>query len=171
MSDNFKQFGSIVTSVDVSPASSPGQGPTADRGWEILALLLKEVVRLQQEQLRLQQEQLRLTKEILRAQHEARQRQALELLQWQKEHPDVVERCREALGALVRVHSHLLQEMAEHIVENEELMLGSEFSVSDFVDRFGPKLHHLSAALSVLKQVAAEIPDPQESTSQRRRSE
>ena len=152
MSDSWKPFGAYVTSMDVSPAT-PATAQPGIQGWEVVAALLKEI-------LRIEYEQLQLLREMVQAQREARQRQAMELLQWQKEHPEVVRKCREALSALVRVHSGFLQDLAEHVVENEEMLLESDFSLSDFVDRYGPRLHHLSAALSVLKQVATPIPEP-----------
>ncbi len=152
MSESWKPFGPYINSLDVSPAT-PTAAQSTVQGWEVVAALLKEI-------LRIEYEQLQLLREMVQSQREARQRQAMELLQWQKEHPELVEKCREALGALVRVHSGLLEDLADHVVENEEMLLESDFSLSDFVDRFGPRLHHLSAALSVLKQVSTPVPEP-----------
>jgi hypothetical protein len=86
---------------------------------------------------------------------ETRQRQHAELEAWQRENQHVVEHCREVLGTLSRVHSGMLSDIAQYVRENEENLLESEFSISDFVDRFGPRMHHLSAMLGVLKQVSA----------------
>jgi hypothetical protein len=112
------------------------------------------VIRLLHDLLTVQREQVALTREMLQFARENRQRQQTELEAWQRENQNVVEKCREVLGILSRVHSGMLSDLAEYVRENEETMLESDFSVSEFVDRFGPRLHHLSAMLGVLKQVS-----------------
>lgn len=113
------------------------------------------VIRLLHEILQTQRQQLELSREMVHLAKENRQRQHAELEAWQRENMHVVERCREVLGTLSRVHSGMLSDIAEYVRENEDNLLESEFSISDFVDRFGPRMHHLSAMLGVLKQVSA----------------
>ena len=113
------------------------------------------VIRLLHDILQAQRQQLEVGREMLQLARENRQRQHAELEAWQRENQHVVERCREVLGTLSRVHSGMLSDIAEYIRENEETMLENEFSISEFVDRFGPRMHHLSAMLGVLKQVCS----------------
>ena len=112
------------------------------------------MVRLLHEILQVQRQQVELTRELLQFSRENRQRQQAELEAWQRDNQGVVERCREVLGTLSRLHSALLGDMADYINENEEMLLENDFSMSEFVDRFGPRLHHLSAMLSIFKQVS-----------------
>ncbi len=112
------------------------------------------VIRLLHDMLVLQRQQTELSREMLQVARENRQRQHAELEAWQRDNQQVVERCREVLGVLSRVHSGMLSDLAEYVRENEEMLLESDFSISEFVDRFGPRLHHLSAMLGVLKQVS-----------------
>ena len=148
MSDSTRQAVPLnMQVVDVSP-SFVAVGPDA-------AISSNDIViRMLHDMLTLQREQVALAREMLQFARENRQRQQNELEAWQRENQHVVEKCREVLGILSRVHSGMLSELAEYIQENEETMLESEFSVSEFVDRFGPRLHHLSAMLGVLKQVS-----------------
>ena len=139
------QLGSQV--VDVSPAVvAVGPGGSVD--------LNDTVARLLHDTLQLQRQQLELTRELVQLTRENRQRQQAELEAWQRDNQPVVSKCREVLGIVGRIHSGMLSEMAHHISDNEEILLESEFAISEFVDKFGPRLHHLSAMLGVLKQVS-----------------
>jgi hypothetical protein len=134
--------------VDISPAVvtvGPDAGVSSN---DIVIRLLHEILQAQRQQLELSREMVQLAKDN-------RQRQHAELEAWQRENQHVVERCREVLGTLSRIHSGMLSDIADYIRENEETLLESEFSISEFVDRFGPRMHHLSAMLGVLKQVSA----------------
>lgn len=153
MAEAWRQVGSIVTSVDVSP-SVGSVGPDAGlQGFDAMNTLLREIYYLQRQQLEISRELLLLTKEH-------RQRQQAELEAWQRENQGVVERSRDALSALVRIHSATLGDMADYVNDNACIMQESEFALSEFVDKFGPRLHHLSAVLSVLKQVSTPAPEP-----------
>ena len=133
--------------VDVSPAVV-SVGPDAGiSSGDIVIRLLHEI-------LQTQRQQLEVSREMLQFARENRQRQHAELEAWQRENQHVVEKCREVLGILSRVHSGMMSDIAEYIRENEETLLENEFSISEFVDRFGPRMHHLSAMLGVLKQVS-----------------
>jgi hypothetical protein len=148
MSEAARPIGQLgLQVVDVSPTVvAVGPGGAVD--------LNDTVTRLLHDMLDMQRQQLELTREMVQLARENRQRQQVELEAWQRENQHVVERCREVLGMLARIHSGMLSELAEYIRENEETLLESDFAVSEFVDRFGPRLHHLSAMLGVMKQVS-----------------
>ena len=74
---------------------------------------------------------------------------------WQASHEDVIEACRDTLGRLEQVHASLMGELANHVEENHENLLEGDFSLSDFVDKFGPRLAHLNTMLAVLRPLAA----------------
>ncbi|HID22925.1 MAG TPA: hypothetical protein EYP14_11075 [Planctomycetaceae bacterium] len=129
-------------------------GPLATN--ETVVQLLLELLRLQREQLELTRELVRLSREA----HEIRARQHAELLAWQERHEGVVERCREVVSTLTQIHAGVLGDMADYINENAEALLESDFSISEFVDKFGPRLHHLSTMLAVFKQLSAPLSRP-----------
>jgi hypothetical protein len=45
--------------------------------------------------------------------------------------------------------------MAAYIEENHDNLVDGDFTLSDFVDRFGPRLAHLNTMLAVLRPLAA----------------
>jgi hypothetical protein len=48
-----------------------------------------------------------------------------------------------------------MNELANYVDDNHENLLEGDFSLSDFVDRFGPRLAHLNTMLAVLRPLAA----------------
>ena len=148
MSDTSRQAVPLnMQVVDISP-SVVAFGPDAGLSSNDI------VIRLLHELLQTHRQQLETSREMLQLAKENRQRQHAELEAWQRDNQQVVEKCREVLGVLSRVHSGMLSDIAEYIRENEETLLENEFSISEFVDRFGPRMHHLSAMLGILKQVS-----------------
>jgi hypothetical protein len=51
-----------------------------------------------------------------------------------------------------------MSELAEYVSDNYDNLLEGDFSLSDFVDRFGPRLAHLNTMLAVLRPLAAAQP-------------
>src|SRR5438876_4985976 len=114
MSEPLRQAASLsMQVVDISP-SVVSVGPEGAIG------LNDTIARLLHDVLQVQRQQLELTREMIQLTRENRQRQQAELEAWQRENQGVVERCREVLGTLSRVHSSMLSEMAGYISENEE---------------------------------------------------
>ena len=148
MSAGERPVGQLSSQVDISPAVvAVGPGGAID--------LNDSVVRLLHDILQVQRQQIELSREMVNFARETRQRQQAELEAWQRDNQGVVERCREVLGTIGRIHSGMIGDMADYIRENDENLLESEFAISEFVDRFGPRLHHLSAMVGVLKQLSA----------------
>jgi hypothetical protein len=57
-----------------------------------------------------------------------------------------------------------MQDMANYVEDNHENLLEGDFSLSDFVDRFGPRLAHLNTMLAVLRPLAAAQRKPEEAS-------
>ncbi len=146
--------------MEVSPT---GQGPaSAIPNPNDPIGLLQLMVNLQNQTLdmlrqgfELQRQQLEFTREMVQVSREQRSRQGAELERWQSGHEHVIEACRETLGRLEQVHAALMGDMANYVEENHENLLEGDFSLSDFVDRFGPRLAHLNTMLAVLRPLAA----------------
>jgi hypothetical protein len=105
--------------------------------------------------LEVQRQQLDLSREMVQVSREQRARQGAELERWQAGHEHVIEACRDTLGRLEQVHAALMGDMAGYVEENHENLLEGDFSLSDFVDKFGPRLAHLNTMLAVLRPLAA----------------
>jgi hypothetical protein len=103
----------------------------------------------------LQRQHLELVRETTQVGRDQRARQIAELEKWQTSHEAVLESCKETLGQLEQVHAALMSELGEYVREHHENLLDGDFSLSEFVDRFGPKLAHLNTMLAVLRPLAA----------------
>jgi phage-related minor tail protein len=99
--------------------------------------------------------QLDLAKEAAQIARDQRTRQIGELERWQTSHNYVIDDCKTALGQLESVHASLMGEMASYVDEHHENLVEGDFALSDFVDRFGPRLAHLNTMLAVLRPLAA----------------
>ena len=49
----------------------------------------------------------------------------------------------------------ILRKLANYVEDNHENLMEGDFSLSDFVDRFGPRLAHLNTMLAILRPLAA----------------
>ena len=87
-----------------------------------------------------------------------RQKQA-ELKKWKDAHPKLAEACRRAAEALSKVQIEFLDRITDEIEESAEEMAYGDFLLSEFIDRFGPRLAHLNGVLQVLAQLAS-APNP-----------
>jgi hypothetical protein len=146
--------------MEVSPT---GQGPTASIAnpndpillLHLLANLQNQTLELQRQMLDMQRQQLEISREMIQVNREQRARQGAELERWQAGHEPILETCRETLGKLEQVHASLMSELAVYVDDNHENLLEGDFSLSDFVDRFGPRLAHLNTMLAILRPLAA----------------
>jgi hypothetical protein len=146
--------------MEVSPT---GQNPTAAIAnpndpillLHLIANLQNQSLEIQRQMLENQRQQLEISRELLQVNREQRARQGAELERWQAGHEHVLDSCRESLGRLEQVHASLMAELANYVEDNYENLMEGDFSLSDFVDRFGPRLAHLNTMLAVLRPLAA----------------
>ncbi|MFO0909782.1 MAG: hypothetical protein U0794_15785 [Isosphaeraceae bacterium] len=146
--------------MEVSPT---GQGPapivpnTNDPValLHLLVNLQSQVLEAQRQSLELQRQQLDLAREAAQIAREQRARQVAELERWQAGHDRVLDLSKESLANLEQVHAALIGELSNYVDENHENLLEGEFALTDFVDRFGPRLAHLNTILAVLRPLAA----------------
>ena len=160
--------------MEVSPTGQTGTpapvAPTADPV-ALLHLLVtlqsqtleaqRQTLQVQQQQLQVSQQSLELAKEATQIAREQRARQIAELERWQTGHDVVLDQCRDSLGQLEQVHAALMNELTNHVAEHHENLLDGDFALTDFVDRFGPRLAHLNTMLAVLRPLAAAAKKPE----------
>lgn len=146
-------------SMEVSPT---GKAPVVAPGLSdpiallnLMVNLQSQTLEMQRQQLEFQRQQLELAREAAQVARDQRARQAAELERWQGSHDRVLDHCKAALGQLEQVHSALMRDLAEYVDENHENLVEGDFALSDFVDRFGPRLAHLNTMLAVLRPLAA----------------
>ena len=78
-----------------------------------------------------------------------------ELHQWKHANPRLSESCRKAAESLSKVQVEFLEQLTDEIQDTSENMLCGEFFLNEFVDRFGPRLAHLSGMIQVLAQLGS----------------
>jgi hypothetical protein len=144
---------SAMFRIDVTPdpvAAPKSRATGRDVGFE-LAVILREMLSVQQRQNALLED--------LIAQVNAGQRQRVsELNAWKQANPALSKQCRKAAEALSRVQTEYLRSIADEVVFSEENMTDGDYTLNEFVDRFGPRLAHLNGVLQVLSQLAAPQP-------------
>ncbi len=145
--------------MEVSPTGqSPAPvAPNLSDPVALLQLILNlqsQSLELQRQILDTQRQQLELAREASHIAREQRGRQVSELERWQANHEAGLEPCRESLGKLEQVHAALMGELFHHVDENHENLVDGEYALTDFVDRFGPRLAHLNTMLAVLRPLA-----------------
>src|ERR1700728_1636722 len=146
--------------MEVSPT---GQSPTAASAnpndpillLHLLANLQSQTLEIQRQMLEMQRQQLEISRELIQVNREQRARQGAELERWQVGHEPILETCRETLTKLEQVHASLMSELANYVDDNHENLLEGDFSLSDFVDRFCPRLAHLNTMLAIVRPLAA----------------
>lgn len=154
--------------MDVSSTGQAQTQPSAVPNFNEPVPLLHLLVNLQSQSLELQRQildvqrqQLELARESTQLAREQRARQIAELERWQVGHDGVIDACRDSLGKLEQVHAALMGELTEYVSEHQENLLEGDFALTDFVDRFGPRLAHLNTMLAVLRPLAAAAKKPE----------
>ena len=140
---------SLFPTVDVTPTAPPHAHHGGERMDHELVKLMRDLVNSQDRQNELLEE--------LVAQMGATQRQRnQELQQWKNANPELATKCRQAAEALSQVQTTFLHTLTEEAAENAEALADGEFMLSEFVDRFGPRLAHLNGILQVLAQLGGQ---------------
>jgi len=152
-----------VSPTGQSPTSTPAPNPNTDPVALLHAMisLQSQTLEVQKLILQNQQQQLELAREATNIAREQRSRQIAELERWQAGHEQVIDQCRDSLGQLEQVHSALMGELVNHVAENHDNLVDGDFALTDFVDRFGPRLAHLNTMLAVLRPLAAAARKPE----------
>ncbi|MCA9267140.1 MAG: hypothetical protein KDA41_01650 [Planctomycetales bacterium] len=106
-----------------------------------------------------QQRQNELLEELIQQVGAVQRQRANELGQWRQANPELADRCRQAADALGRVQTQYLENLTEEVSDSWEHLMDGEYMLTEFVDRFGPRLAHLNGVLHVLAQLSA-APNP-----------
>jgi hypothetical protein len=141
---------SLFTQVDISPIDA-GQPRADGLGYgDEHSILLRQILNGVERQSQL------LTDLVTLVSNNHKQR-VNEIGQWKEKHPELSKSCRKAADALTDVHAEFLNKLTEEVHDNYDCLMDGEFMLSEFVDRFGPRLAHLSGVLQVLTQLGTPL--------------
>jgi len=127
----------------------------------LLVSLQSQTLEVQRQILENQRQQLELAREAAQIGREQRARQISELERWQASHAQVLDHCRDSLGKLETVHAAMMGELVDYVAENHENLVEGDFALTEFVDRFGPRLAHLNTMLAVLRPLVMTLRKPE----------
>jgi hypothetical protein len=145
------QFQFDIATTNATPAAPPQQPPAAESVPEIL----RQMLELQREQfnqlVELQREQLAQARA---AAQDSMARWRNLLARWQKDFPEFAGQCKQAYPLLERAYVLILNGMVVELADQGDEALDNDFTVQEFLDRYGMRLGQLSHLLSVIGPLA-----------------
>ncbi|MGI8979785.1 MAG: hypothetical protein ACR2FY_11225 [Pirellulaceae bacterium] len=148
---------SPIFSIDVSADTAAEQQSSQIDANELLVMLLKQLLEGQKKEIALLTE---ITHHIA-GPHKSRHQ---ELMKWKEAHPELADSCRGATELLGKVQEQFLCNLTTEIADSDETLVDSDFMLNEFIDRFGPRLHHLNGLLQVLSQLGSVASPPANAT-------
>jgi hypothetical protein len=109
----------------------------------------------------IQREQLASLKALLSA-HDGAARWRAFLARWRNDFPELSDACKQAMPVLEKMYGKLIAEMTEHLSQNNADDLDNDFTLQDFLDRYGIRLSQLGTILNMVAPFA-EAGSPSES--------
>src|SRR5262245_3085484 len=124
-----------------TPTAGPSPAPLSEA-----ADLLRQILEVQREQLA----QLRASA----AAHDMGGRWRAFLARWQEDFPDLAAGCKKALPHLERAYGKLIADLSDHLGQNGSEALDTDFTLQEFLDRYGMRLAQLGAILNLVAPLA-----------------
>lgn len=81
-----------------------------------------------------------------------------EMQRWRDANPDLADSCREAAETLSGVQVDYLERLTEDVRDSGDEMAYGDFMLTEFVDRYGPRLAHLNGVIQALAQLGGGAP-------------
>ncbi|HEV3258923.1 MAG TPA: hypothetical protein VG013_18780 [Gemmataceae bacterium] len=133
----------MTTQLDIAPFVAAAEVPAEPAHPPETVDLLRQILEVQREHLA-----------FLRAAHDAGSRWRAFAARWRDDFPNLAESCREALPVLERSYGALIAELAEHLRQQGSGALDNDFSLQEFLDRYGMRLAQLGTLLNLVAPLA-----------------
>src|SRR5262245_9198731 len=130
----------------VAPPTTALPVPPSPPASDSHAPLLRELIEVQREQLA-----------YLRSAHEAQNTTArwqAFLTRWAEEFPGVGESCQKSFPLIERAFLRLLDDVTRRLTDEDAEGIDDEFSLGEFLDRYGMRLAQLGNVLNILGPLA-----------------
>src|SRR4051812_25824840 len=121
--------------------------------FDVMARLLRELLVATREMIALSREQLELAKKAEERYQRQMQGQREEFERWLGENELADGRCTQAEEVLRALVGNSMRSLIDHIDDNCDATLESDFARSDLVDRYGPPMAHLSTLYNIVKRL------------------
>ena len=149
MTQESKNTPPLFTQVEVSPTSNGYNASSPDTS------VLLQQTKLMKQLLEAVDRQNELLEEMVEQNQAAQKQKVTELQLWKKANPVLSNNCRKASETLSQVQANFLEALTEEIIENGDILTEGDFMMTEFVDRFGPRLAHLNGILQILSQLGS----------------
>lgn len=146
---------SLFTQVDITAGSTMDRTDSGGSTDFEQARLLREILSAQDRQNELLEELVSQMSSVASNMGAHQRQRQKELNEWKEAHPELSKSCKRAADTLTQVQCEFLDSLTREVEENGEHLLDGEFMLTEFVDRFGPRLAHLNGVLQVLAQLGA----------------
>ena len=87
------------------------------------------------------------------------------LSRWQEDFPELAGACQKAVPILERTYGKLITELTDHLSQSGDDALDNDFTLQEFLDRFGMRLAQLGTILNLVAPLA-EVGAQDESSSE-----
>jgi hypothetical protein len=132
----------VTPQTAIAPPSLPAPEPAVPN----VADLLRQILEVQRELLSLQR--------AAAAAHDSGARWRTFLARWQRDFPDLGDGCRFALPVIEKAYGGLIADLAGHIRQSGTDALDNDFTLAEFLDRYGMRLSQLGTILSLVAFLA-----------------
>ena len=85
------------------------------------------------------------------------------LARWNDEYPEVANDCKKVLPHIERAYMDLMRDLAEKLTDDPDA-IDNEFTLGEFLDRYGMKLNQLGTILNMVTPMAENAPPPPQPT-------
>ncbi len=123
--------------------SAPADPPAPPPADSEMINLLRQILEVQREHLA-----------AVRAAQDAGSRWRAFVARWREDFPDLSESCREVLPILERSYGAMIAELAEYLRQQGAGALDNDFSLQEFIDRYGMRLAQLGTILNLVAPLA-----------------
>ena len=143
--------------IDCPPINGPTLPETAAPPTVETVDLLRQILEVQREQL------VSLRSSV--AAHDMASRWRAFLSRWQQDFPELSGACQKAVPILERTYGKLITELTDHLSQSGDDALDNDFTLQEFLDRFGMRLAQLGTILNLVAPLA-EVGAQDESSSE-----
>ncbi len=141
---------------NVTSYVAPPGAKTGDAGVGEVAEILRQL-------LEVQRDQLTQLKQTAAAQDGGARWRAL-ITKWREEFPGISDGCKLALPILEKAYGAMVSALVEELRDQGADALDTEFTLQDFLDRYGMKLGQLGNILNVVGPLAEAAQQTEQST-------
>ena len=112
-----------------------------------------EIADLLRQSIDVQKDQVHATRSLF-AQQDSSQKWKAFLTRWQTDFPDIGADCKRILPTVERAYLNILREVTDRLADTDSDELENDFTLGEFLDRYGTRLGQLAGIINQLSPLA-----------------